>query len=231
MWSRFAYTQLALLAAAPYSRSQGDRERRKRSRNVSPLDSVLWLADMANHSTESRGLTFRIVILFLLSWSPWSVLSTIAIKQYSDVNALTDQSPTLSLLSIHHLISPTPFRRYCHLIYSDWALYERIDVTLVKETVRGWSVAEMSAHSIQRCDWPTWLWRAKTANHSAELSGPTFRARTANHSAESSGPTFRLLFLLSRFSWQKHYQSITGGRHFVPFFVSWVIITVLIYQF
>ena len=142
-----------------------------------------------------------------------------------------DQSPTLSLLSIHHPISPTPFRRYCHLVYSDWASYERIDVTLVKETVRGWSVAEMSAHSIQRCDWPTWLWRAKTANHSAELSGPTFRARTANHSAESSGPTFRLLFLLSRFSWQKHYQSITGGRRFVPFFVSWVIITVLIYQF
>ena len=43
----------------------------------------------------------------------------------------------------------------------------------------------MSAHSIQRCDWPTWR----------------SRARTANHSAESSGPTFRLLFLLSRSPW------------------------------
>ena len=55
----------------------------------------------------------------------------------------------------------------------------------IKETVRGGRVAEMSAHSIQRCDWPTWR----------------SRARTANHSAESSGPTFRLLFLLSRSPW------------------------------
>ena len=55
------------------------------------------------------------------------------------------------------------------------------DLVLSKETVRGGRVAEMSAHSIQHCDWPTWR-RA---------------ARSANHSAESSGPTFRLLFLLS----------------------------------
>ena len=75
--------------------------------------------------------------------------------------------------------------------------YERINPNLlpgylfgfqsatIKETVRGGRVAEMSAHSIQRCDWPTWR----------------SRARTANHSAESSGPTFRLLFLLSRSPW------------------------------
>ena len=38
-----------------------------------------------------------------------------------------------------------------------------------------WSVAEMSALSIQCCDWPTWLWRARTANHSTESRGLTFR--------------------------------------------------------
>ena len=60
------------------------------------------------------------------------------------------------------------------------------DVLLVciqaKKTIRGGRVAEMSAHSIQRCDWPTW-------RHAA---------RSGNHSAESSGPTFRVLFLLLR---------------------------------
>ena len=53
---------------------------------------------------------------------------------------------------------------------------------VAKETVIGGRVVEMSAHSIQRCDWLSWCVRAKSANHSAE----------------SSGRTVRLLFLLSR---------------------------------
>ena len=52
----------------------------------------------------------------------------------------------------------------------------------LKETVRGGRVVEMSAHWIQRFYWPTWLWRA----------------RTTNHSAGSSGLTFQQLFLFSR---------------------------------
>ena len=43
----------------------------------------------------------------------------------------------------------------------------------------------MSALSIQCCDWPTWLWRA----------------RTANHITESRGLTFKLLFIFSRSPW------------------------------
>ena len=72
--------------------------------------------------------------------------------------------------------------------------YERINPNLlpgylfgfqwatIKEAMRGGRVAKMSAPSILHCDWSTWRWSA----------------RSTNHSAESSGPTFRLLFLLSR---------------------------------
>ena len=44
---------------------------------------------------------------------------------------------------------------------------------------------EMSALSFQCCDWPTWLWRA----------------RMANHSTESRGLRFQLLFILSQSPW------------------------------
>ena len=42
-----------------------------------------------------------------------------------------------------------------------------------KETERGGRAAKMSASSIQCCDWPTWLWRARSANHSTESRGLT----------------------------------------------------------
>ena len=64
---------------------------------------------------------------------------------------------------------------------------KRGQLSQIKDTVRGGRVAEISAHSIQRSDWPSWLGRA----------------RTANHSAESGGPIFRLLFLLSRSPWPR----------------------------
>ena len=35
-------------------------------------------------------------------------------------------------------------------------------VTVKGETMRGGRVAEMSTHSIQRCDWPTWRGSAST---------------------------------------------------------------------
>ena len=46
---------------------------------------------------------------------------------------------------------------------------------LAKETERGGRAAEMSALSIQCCDWPSWLVRARSANHSTESRGLTFR--------------------------------------------------------
>ena len=98
---------------------------------------------------------------------------------------------------------------YCHLrkqhysYYSTnmlylglWIVPRNHHLLWSKETVRGGRVAEMSAHSIQCCDWLTWR-RA---------------ARSANHSTESSGPTFRLLFLLSWSPWIHPRRPERGGR-------------------
>ena len=41
---------------------------------------------------------------------------------------------------------------------------------MTKEAAKGGRVADMSALSIQCCDWPTWQQAARSANHSTETT-------------------------------------------------------------
>ena len=88
--------------------SQGDRERRKSSRNFSTLESLLWLAWSANQSAEPIGLNFRLLFLRSRSlshssarrdvWGTVLLLSPLSRKwrRYEEYEQINDKSNTFS---------------------------------------------------------------------------------------------------------------------------------------
>ena len=196
------------------STGQGDHERRKsirkRSWNVTPLDSVLWLADLARQS--QFGQSQHWIERGYISTSRPSLVISLVLGQYFRPSLVIFSIMSLQSSSYLHF-SPVSF----WLIFSNWhQVSPRQSVYSV-----GRKVPFLSNFDSGVLSWVLGLTIVMNLTHSLILAlirvrngrkyrprppvddevelkcqpSRFWRARLANHSTESSGLTFWLLLL------------------------------------